>query len=349
MSTPRKVIIIGSGPAGLTAAIYTARANLAPLVIEGEPSSTTSDQPGGQLMLTTEVENFPGFPDGIMGPELMGRMREQAGRFGAEFLTGKVTSVDLSERPFVGRRPDDGRAPRRESIIVSTGAAGADARPPQRDRSSSATACRRARPATGSSSASQEIAVVGGGDSAVEEAIFLTKFAAKVTLVHRRDSCGPARSCRTGPSPTPRSSSGGTRRSSTIVGDEQGRGRRAHRHVVTGETSDAARHRAVRGHRPPAQHRPVQGPARHGRQRLPRHPARGEPPPTSTACSPAATCRTTPTGRRSPPPAPAAWPPSTPSGGSENAGMTSTRPDGSVSIARRHDRPSDRSKGSPHG
>ena len=95
----RNVVIIGSGPAGLTAAIYTARASLAPLIIEGEPSSTT-DQPGGQLMLTTEVENFPGFPNGIMGPELMQNMREQAARFGAEFITAKVTSIDFSERPL---------------------------------------------------------------------------------------------------------------------------------------------------------------------------------------------------------------------------------------------------------
>src|SRR6186713_2815718 len=113
------VIIIGSGPAGLTAAVYTARANLAPLVIEGEPSST-SDQPGGQLMLTTEVENYPGFVDGIMGPELMMSFRAQAERFGAEFLTAKATRVDFSARPFgVWVGDDEYRA---RSVIVSTGA-----------------------------------------------------------------------------------------------------------------------------------------------------------------------------------------------------------------------------------
>ena len=113
------VLIIGSGPAGLTAAIYTARANLAPLVIEGEPSST-SDQPGGQLMLTTEVENFPGFPEGIMGPDLMMRCREQAARFGAEFLTEKVTAVDFSERPFKVWVRDTVHTA--DAVIVSTGA-----------------------------------------------------------------------------------------------------------------------------------------------------------------------------------------------------------------------------------
>ena len=120
----RNVTIIGSGPAGLTAAIYTARANLAPLVIEGEPSST-SDQPGGQLMLTTDVENFPGFPEGVMGPELMSRFREQAARFDAEIITEKVSRVDLSARPFgIWIGDPDAAVPtyRSQSIIISTGA-----------------------------------------------------------------------------------------------------------------------------------------------------------------------------------------------------------------------------------
>ncbi len=178
------VIIIGSGPAGLTAAIYTARANLAPLVIEGELSST-SDQPGGQLMLTTEVENFPGFPEGIMGPELMVRFREQAARFGAAFITAKATSIDFSQRPFkVWVRDELYEA---DSIIVSTGAQSlmigleAEERLLGHGLSTCATC-------DGFFFRGQEIAVVGGGDSAIEEATFLTKFASKVTLIHRRDS-----------------------------------------------------------------------------------------------------------------------------------------------------------------
>jgi thioredoxin reductase (NADPH) len=184
----RKVVIIGSGPAGLTAAVYTARANLAPLVIEGEPSST-SDQPGGQLMLTTEVENFPGFPEGVMGPELMLRFREQAERFGADLRTEKVTRVDLSHRPFdiwVGSPDAPEPTYSAECVIVSTGAQslmlGLDNEHELIGHGLSTCAT-----CDGFFFRDQHIAVVGGGDSALEEAMFLTKFAASVTVVHRRD------------------------------------------------------------------------------------------------------------------------------------------------------------------
>ncbi|MEC9473896.1 MAG: thioredoxin-disulfide reductase [Actinomycetota bacterium] len=183
MNDIRDVIIIGSGPAGLTAAIYTARANMSPLVVEGEPSST-SDQPGGQLMLTTEVENYPGFPEGIMGPELMMNFRAQASRFGAEFITNKVTRVDFGQHPFTIEVGDTSYSTR--SVIVSTGAQSLMLGLPNEDRLighgvSTCATC------DGFFFKDQEIAVVGGGDSAVEEATFLTRFASKVYLVHRRD------------------------------------------------------------------------------------------------------------------------------------------------------------------
>ena len=188
MSELHDVVIIGSGPAGLTAAIYAARASLAPLVLEGEPSST-GDQPGGQLMLTTEVENYPGFPEGIMGPELMMNFRAQAERFGAKLETTKASKVDFSQRPFkiwVGDPNAAEPSYLAQSVIISTGAKSLMLNLPNETELighgvSTCATC------DGFFFRDQDIAVVGGGDSAIEEATFLTKFASTVTLIHRRD------------------------------------------------------------------------------------------------------------------------------------------------------------------
>jgi thioredoxin reductase (NADPH) len=188
MPERRKVVIIGSGPAGLTAALYTARAQLQPLVIEGEPSST-SDQPGGQLMLTTDVENYPGFVDGVMGPELMGMMRAQALRFEAELRTAKVSRIETTPWPFevwVGDPDADEPTVLANTLVVATGARSLMLDVPNEQRLlgygvSTCATC------DGFFFRDHHIAVAGGGDSAMEEALFLARFGSRVTVIHRRD------------------------------------------------------------------------------------------------------------------------------------------------------------------
>ena len=180
-----RVVILGSGPAGLTAAVYASRAELRPLVVEGGGGDDPTDVPGGQLMLTTEVDNYPGFPEGILGPELMEKMRKQAERLGAEFATGELQKAVFTERPFrLGLSAGEVTA---DTVIVATGARAKWLGLPEelefRTKIGGVSACATC---DGFFYKAKEVLVVGGGDTAMEEATFLTKFASKVTIVHRR-------------------------------------------------------------------------------------------------------------------------------------------------------------------
>jgi len=237
----RTLLIAGSGPAGLTAAVYAARAQLEPLVVEGEPSST-SDQPGGQLMLTTDVENYPGFPEGIMGPELITAMRAQAARFGAELVTAKVSRFDLGSGPPFGVWMGDPGSPEptylAEAIIVATGARSLMLGVPGEDRLlgygvSTCATC------DGFFFRNQEIAVVGGGDSALEEALFLTRFASKVVVVHRRDQLRASRIMRDRAGANPTIEFLWNAQVTEVVGDGKVSGIKV-RDTVTGAQSELA-------------------------------------------------------------------------------------------------------------
>jgi thioredoxin reductase (NADPH) len=181
-----KVVILGSGPAGLTAALYASRAELDPLVVEGGDGTDPTDVPGGQLMLTREVDNYPGFPEGIMGPELMERMRKQAARFGTEFVSGVVRDVDVNDRPFLVSLSEG--SVHADTLIVASGARarwlGLAEELEFRTKIGGLSACATC---DGFFHKGRDVLVVGGGDTAMEEATFLTKFANRVTIVHRRE------------------------------------------------------------------------------------------------------------------------------------------------------------------